>query len=158
LADSLDLLRQAQLSMAESQNGKGFGGGKGRLGMRRGGRPGRGVGTWADEDQWASIPQQNEGWDNSGVQQPERDPRGLANRGPGEVSADLTPSRVKGQISPGGSMQSITLKGVHIKGRSQVSLSEATSAAQTDAQSALNQDQVPRPYQDAVRHYFDDLK
>ena len=158
LADNLEMLRKAQLMIGESQNGMGRPGMKGRLSLGRGGRPGKGVGTWADEDPWAAIPQQNEGWDNSGIQQPELDPRGLANRGPGEVSTDLTPTRIKGQMLPGGSMQSITLKGVHIKGQSQVRLTEATSAAQTDAQSALNQDKVPRAYQDAVRHYFDDLK
>jgi hypothetical protein len=37
-------------------------------------------------------------------------------------------------------------------------LSEAVVAAQSDAQSALSQEQVPRAYQGAVRDYFDDLK
>ena len=35
---------------------------------------------------------------------------------------------------------------------------EAVNAAQSEAQSALNQDQVPRAYQGAVKSYFDDLK
>ena len=35
---------------------------------------------------------------------------------------------------------------------------EAAAAAQQEAQNALNQDQVPRAYQNAVRDYFDDLK
>ena len=39
-----------------------------------------------------------------------------------------------------------------------VAFQEAATAAQSDAQSALNQDQVPRAYQGAVRDYFDDLK
>jgi hypothetical protein len=39
-----------------------------------------------------------------------------------------------------------------------VGYQEAVTAAQNDAQSALNQDQVPRAYQGAVRDYFDDLK
>jgi len=55
-------------------------------------------------------------------------------------------------------MPSITLKGVSIKGTSKLQYEEAVSAAQTDAQSALNQDKVPRAYQNAVRDYFDDLK
>jgi flavin-binding protein dodecin len=55
-------------------------------------------------------------------------------------------------------MPSITLKGVSIKGTSNVKFEEAATAAQTEAQNALNQDQVPRAYQNAVRDYFDDLK
>jgi hypothetical protein len=50
------------------------------------------------------------------------------------------------------------LKGVSIKGQSSVSYQEATTAAQNEARSALNQDQVPRAYQGAVRDYFDDIK
>ena len=55
-------------------------------------------------------------------------------------------------------MPSITLKGVSIKGQSGVSYQEAVATAQSDAQSALNQDQVPRAYQGTVKDYFDDLK
>ena len=66
--------------------------------------------------------------------------------------------KVKGQINPGGPMPSITLKGVSIKGMSKVDFKEVANAAQSDAQSALSQDQVPRAYQSAVRDYFDDLK
>jgi hypothetical protein len=65
---------------------------------------------------------------------------------------------VRGQISPGGPMPSITLRGVSIKGQSRVQFEEQVTAAQTDAQSALNQDQVPRAYRGAVRDYFDDLR
>ena len=35
---------------------------------------------------------------------------------------------------------------------------ESAAAAQSDAQSALSQEKVPRAYQGAVRDYFDDLK
>ena len=55
-------------------------------------------------------------------------------------------------------MPSITLKGVAIKGNSTVEYQRAAQAAQADAQSALNQDQVPRAYQNTVKDYFDDLK
>jgi flavin-binding protein dodecin len=55
-------------------------------------------------------------------------------------------------------MPSITLKGVSIKGQSTVKFEEAAATAQSEAQSALNQDQVPRVYQNAVKDYFDDLK
>jgi hypothetical protein len=47
---------------------------------------------------------------------------------------------------------------VSIKGTSKVSYQEAATAAQSDAQSALSQDKVPRAYQGAVRDYFDDIK
>jgi len=55
-------------------------------------------------------------------------------------------------------MPSIPLKGVSIKGTSRVQVEEAMKAAQTDAQAALNQDKVPRAYQNQVKNYFDDLK
>jgi hypothetical protein len=50
------------------------------------------------------------------------------------------------------------MKGVSIKGTSKVQVEQMTATAQSDAQAALNQDQVPRAYQNAVRNYFDDLK
>jgi flavin-binding protein dodecin len=55
-------------------------------------------------------------------------------------------------------MPSITLKGVSIKGTSQIQYEEAATAAQADAQSALSQEKVPRAYQGAVKDYFDDLR
>ena len=86
------------------------------------------------------------------------DPRGLEDRGEGSLNEALKPTKVKGQLSPGGPMPSITLKGVSIKGQSAVKFEEAAAAAQTEAQSALNQDRVPRAYRNAVRDYFDDLQ
>jgi hypothetical protein len=47
---------------------------------------------------------------------------------------------------------------VHLKGQSTVEYEQAASTAQAEAESALNQDQVPRAYREAVRGYFDDLK
>jgi hypothetical protein len=124
-----------------------------------GGKPGSGVGTWADESSgWMYDGQWNDRWDNSGIVRPDMDPRGHSDRGEGEVSDALQPTKVKGQFSPGGQMPSITLKGVSIKGQSKVAYEEAAAAAQSDAQSALSQEKVPRAYQGAVRDYFDDLK
>ena len=121
-----------------------------------GGTPGSGVGTWAEEGAtWNG--ETTAGWDNSGVVRPDEDPRGHSDRGEGELSDALTPTKVKGQFSPGNQMPSITLKGVSIKGQSSVSYQEAAAAAQSDAQSALSQDKVPRAYQGAVKEYFDDL-
>ena len=119
---------------------------------------GRGVGTWADEYGWTYFPaNQDSGWDNSGIERPEFDPKGQTDRA-ADLNANLVPDKVKGQMSPGGSMPSITLKGVSVKGTSNVKFEEAVTSAQQDAQSALSQDQVPRAYQNAVRDYFDDLK
>jgi hypothetical protein len=119
--------------------------------------PGGGVGTWADpnagwDGKWSDH------WDNTGFARPDQDPAGHTDRGPGELSDALKPTKVKGEFSPGGPMPSITLKGVSIKGQSQVAYEEAATAAQSDAQSALSQDKVPRTYRGAVKDYFDDLK
>jgi len=122
-------------------------------------KPGSGVGTWADEDSgWMYDGSWNDRWDNSGIVRPDMAGKGLTDRGPGELSDALKPTKVKGQFSPGGQMPSITLKGVSIKGQSKVAYEEAAAAAQSDAQSALSQEKVPRAYQGAVKDYFDDLK
>ena len=88
---------------------------------------------------------------------PDTDPRGHTERDVTQSDA-LTPTKVKGQFSPGGQMPSITLKGVSIPGQSSIQFEEAAAAAQSEAQAALNQDQVPRAYRSNVRDYFDDLK
>jgi hypothetical protein len=126
-------------------------------GWGHGGKPGSGVGTWADEQEGWSFWAQTGPVDNSGIQLPDMDPRGVSDR-PDDLNQALTPTKVRGKMSPGGQMPSITLKGVSIKGQSTVQFEEAAATAQSDAQSALNQDQVPRAYQNAVRDYFDDLK
>jgi hypothetical protein len=122
-----------------------------------GGKPGAGVGTWADEQEGWTFWEQTGPVDNSGVVRPDMDGRGVSDR-PDDLNANLTPTKIRGQMSPGAPMPSITLKGVSIKGQSTVQFEEAAAAAQSDAQSALNQDQVPRAYQNTVRDYFDDFK
>jgi hypothetical protein len=102
--------------------------------------------------------EQTDRWDNSGVNRPDTDPRGLTDRGEGDLREGMVPTKVRGQMSPGGPMPSITLKGVSIKGQSKLEYQEAVVAAQSAAQGALSQEQVPRAYQGAVRDYFDDLK
>ncbi len=124
----------------------------------KGGKPGRGVGTWSDDNGWLSYAEMTGRWDNSELQRPDTTPRGETDRGEGEVSDALTPTKVKGQIAPGGPMPSVALKGVSIRGQSKVDYTEAVTRAQSDAQSALSQEQVPRAYQGAVKDYFDDLK
>ena len=151
----MDALQKAQMCVG---NCMGWGQCQGPPRAGKGGRPGRGVGTWSDDDGWTTFPTMMDRWDNSGIQRPDMAPRGETDRGEGELSDAFVPTKVKGQISPGGPMPSITLKGVSIKGQSKVGYTEAVARAQSDAQSALSQEQVPRAYQGAVKDYFDDLK
>jgi bisphosphoglycerate-dependent phosphoglycerate mutase len=128
-------------------------------GSGQGGKPGGGVGTWADEkNAWMYDGQWSDHWDNSGQVRPGMTPKGQSDRGPGELSDALKPTKVKGRFSSGGQMPSITLKGVSIKGASKVEYEEAVAAAQSDAQAALSQEKVPRAYQGAVKDYFDEKK
>jgi len=156
LAATLDNLNQASMCVGSCQ---GWGQCKAnRPGFKPGGKPGSGVGTWAEDEDAPWNGQFNDCWDNSGIVRPDADPRGHSDRGEGELTDALKPTKVKGQFSPGGQMPSITLKGVSIKGQSKVQYEEAAAAAQSDAQSALSQEKVPRAYQGAVKDYFDDLK
>jgi hypothetical protein len=169
LQASLDALERAQWAIANNKSWSqcqgqcpycnGWGCDKCKGGWGHGGRPGRGVGTWADDDNGWNYASENQGtgWDNSGIDRPDMEGRDATDR-PTDLNPNLMPDKVKGQMSPGGSMPSITLKGVSIKGTSTVKFEEAAATAQQEAQSALNQDQVPRAYQNHVRDYFDDLK
>ena len=151
---SLESLNQASMAIGSGQgwskgNKPGF--------NRRGEGPGGGVGTWSDSTaEWDGM--YNERWDNSGFERPDEDARGHTDRGEGELNEALRPTKVKGQYKQGGPMPSITLKGVSIKGASKVAYEEAAAAAQSDAESALSQEKVPRAYQGPVRDYFDDIK
>lgn len=169
LAEMLDALKDAQLALASDKLWQPGGMCRGgacagcalhpgnRIQWGKGGRPGAGVGTWADEKDWLYYPEVTERWDNSGIQRPDMAPRGHTDRGEGQLSANALPTKLRGQFSPG-PMPSITLKGLNIKGESTVGYQQAVEAAQSDAQSALNQDQVPRAYRNAVKGYFDDLQ
>jgi hypothetical protein len=158
LSAELDLMKQASQCVGTSE-GWGQCQGNGPPKWGKGGSTGHGVGTWADDDAgWGYNPQNSSHWDNSGVDRPDMAGKGQTDRGDGDLNPALTPTKVKGQFSPGGPMPSITLKGVSIKGESKVSFEEQAVAAQADAQSALSQEKVPRAYQNAVRDYFDDLK
>jgi hypothetical protein len=166
LMAAMEAMREASMCIASGQqwglcqncNGRGCGMCQGR-GAGQGGRPGSGVGTWADESGgWLYDGSWSELVDNSGVPRPDLAPRGISDRGDGELNPALEPSKIPGQFAPGGPMPSISLKGVSIRGASQIQFHEAATAAQTDAANALNQDQVPRSYQGPVKDYFDDLK
>ncbi|MBL9134695.1 MAG: hypothetical protein JNK85_02455 [Verrucomicrobiales bacterium] len=169
LAEMLNALKDAQLALASGKLWQPGGMCRGgacsgcaqhpgnRISWGKGGRPGQGVGTWADENDWLYYPEISERWDNSGIQRPDMAARGHTDRGEGQLSANALPTKLRGQFNPG-PMPSITLKGVSIKGESTVGYQQAVDAAQSAAQSALNQDQVPRAYRNAVKGYFDDLK
>lgn len=152
---SLEALQKAQMCVGNGQN---WGQNNGPPRAGQGGGVGRGVGTWADDSRFLDINEIKDRWDNSGVVRPDMEARGITDRGDGQLADSLVPTKVRGQINPGGPMPSITLRGVSIKGQSKVDFSEMTTAAQSDAQAALSQEQVPRAYQGAVRDYFDDLK
>jgi hypothetical protein len=147
---------ECQGGLCSASDGMGCSQCRGR-GWGKGGKGPRGVGTWADEGGWSSIPETQEGVDNSGIQRPDTDPRGPTERD-GTVNPNLSPTKVQGQLSKGGSMPSIPLKGVNLRNAAKVEYEAAATAAQTEAQDALNQDKVPRVYQEAVRKYFDDLQ
>lgn len=161
----LDMLKD-QLKGLETASmciGNGLGWGQcasNKIGWKQGGgmRP-QGVGTWADNDDgtWRWIDySQTRMVDNSGVQRPDMDSRGLSDRGQSQLPAGLIPDKVKGRFSEGGPMPSIPLKGLSIKGTSNIEYTEAVSGAQSGDQASQNQDRVPRAYQNAVRSYFDD--
>ena len=156
LQDTLDALNQASTMIGAGQRwGAGNRNGAPRAG--RGGQPGGGVGTWADENaSWDGV--MNQGWDNSGVVRADEDPRGHTDRGDPELPDVFKPDKVQGKFSPGSPMPSITMKDLSIKGTSDVEYKQVMSTAQADSQSALNQDKVPRAYQRTVREYFDDSK
>lgn len=151
LLSSLAALERAQMCVGAGQcHGKGAPrGGKGS-------KPGRGFGTWADEEGWMDYPEISDLWENPPDNRGEMDPRStLAD---GTLAENLDPTRLRGKMSPGGSMPGITLKGVSIKGISKATLEESALAAQAEAQEALSQDSIPKAYQGAVKDYFDDLK
>ncbi len=156
LMASLEALQRAQMCVGNCMSWgqcQGMG-----LGFRPGEKPGGGVGTWADENNgWFYFPETSQRWDNSGIARPDMEARGHTDRGEGQSTSGMMPTKVKGSFTPGRPMPSITLRGVSIKGESRVNIEEAIATAQDEAQSALSQQKIPRAYQPAVRSYFDDM-
>ena len=153
LDGSLAALKKAETCLGQCRGNRASASNKLKAGTGRNG----GVGGWTPDDS-TLYPEMSASWDNTGIVRADTDPRGLTERGLPQLADNLNPTKIKGVLVPGGPMPSITLKGVSIKGQSTVELKEAAAAAQSDAQSALNQDQVPRAYQGAVNSYFDDIK
>lgn len=156
LMEGLDALKQAQMCVGNCTS---WGRSKSMMpGFQPGGKPGAGVGTWADENNgWFYFPETSGRWDNSGIVRPDMEARGHTDRVEGGNAQGMTPTKVRGTFAPGAPMPSITLRGVNIKGESRVSIREAIAAAQDEAQSALSQQKIPRAYQQTVRSYFDDM-
>jgi hypothetical protein len=152
LKASLAALKKAEECLGQCHNPNGTP----KAGLKPG-KGGRGVGTWTPDDSQL-YPEMTALWDSKGLNRPDTDAKGLTDRGDPQLADNLNPTKLKGQMVPGGPMPSITLKGVSIKGESTVNFQQAATTAQRDAQSALNQDQVPRAYQGSVKNYFDDLK
>ncbi len=107
----------------------------------------------SDASSWALLSETSQTGIGRGIQNAQN----RSDRDP-SLPDNLAPTKIKGQIQPGGPMPSITLKGLSIKGESKVAYTEAVQAAQSDAQAALSQEQVPKAYRNSVRDYFDDLK
>lgn len=157
MKEALEALGRAQMAVGNGQQGDGKLQRPGR-GRGKGGKPQRGFGNWADEEGWQEIPEISDLWENTEDDRGELDPRSNKDRGDGQLADNLDPTRLRGQMNPGGPMPSITLKGVSIKGQSRIAIDEAVMGAQSDAQNALSQEQIPKAYQNAVKDYFDDLK
>jgi hypothetical protein len=158
ILQSLEAMQQAQMAIGNGQSWAntprpGRGGKDGKQGEQT---SGGGFGTWHDEDSWM-YPEFRDKWENGADTRGEMDARSRNDKD-GALADNLVATKVKGQMTPGGPMPSITMKGVSIKGQSKVDVKEMVGAAQSDAQGALSQDQVPRAYKGAVKDYFDDLK
>jgi polyhydroxyalkanoate synthesis regulator phasin len=157
LAGSLAALEKAEACLGQA-HGQGSHSHRGASSMIASGAGGHGgVGGWTPDDSQL-YPEMSSSWDNTGIVRPDSNPRGPTDRGEPQLADDLNPAKLNGQLTPGSPMPSISLKGVSIKGTSSVEFQQAAATAQSDARSALNQDQVPRAYQGAVKNYFDDLK
>ncbi|HRI12279.1 MAG TPA: hypothetical protein PLX89_04670 [Verrucomicrobiota bacterium] len=155
LMATMEGLKKAQMCVGNCQGwGSKSGGAGGKSGKPKGNR---GFGDWADDSSWAMPDEIADAWDNSGLERKDKDGRGISDRD-SSVPDNVATTKLKGQIQPGGPMPSITLKGLSIKGESKVAYAEAVQSAQSDAQAALSQEQVPKAYRNSVRDYFDDLK
>ena len=87
----------------------------------------------------------------TGIESSDRDPKGQTERDT-DIAGNLAPTKIKGRCSIGDRCPASRQKGP--ASESKVAYTEAVTAAQSEAQSALNQEQVPKAYRSAVRDYF----
>jgi len=99
LMSSLQALQMAQMAIGSCQN---WGQCQGPPRAGPGGKGGRGVGTWAEEYGWQFEPQITDLWDNSGVERPDLDPRGISDRGDAKAPdlgrSEQSPNRCQHQV------------------------------------------------------------
>jgi len=81
-------------------------------------------------------------------------PRGMDESG--QTSTDRT--RVQNQSKPGPIIASWYFKGSQVKGEAQRDFSEVMQAARDSAAEAINQNEIPRKYEGAVKEYFSQLE
>ncbi|MCD8534125.1 MAG: hypothetical protein LR011_04765 [Verrucomicrobia bacterium] len=86
----------------------------------------------------------------------EMDSRGVSERADQFEGDRYTPDQLKGELSPGSSMPSMPLKGVHIKGQSKSSYVEILNEINNSDASSIDQSKIPKAYQDSVKTYFND--
>src|SRR2546426_9442486 len=90
----MDALQKAQMCVGNCQ---GWGQCQGPPRAGKGGKPGRGVGTWADENGWLSdYVEQTDRWDNSGVERPDMAGGGVARRRGGGPFRRVVPGQIPG--------------------------------------------------------------
>jgi hypothetical protein len=156
LKATLAALDKASMCLGEGNFGNKPGG---KRGNKSGGKRGNGgFGDWTPEEGWMDYPEMSDLWENSTDNRGNLDPRSRTDRGDGQLADNLDPTKLRGKISPGSSMPSITIKGLSIKGTSKATVESSSVTAQDDAQNAISQEQIPRAYEGAVKDYFDDLK
>lgn len=157
LAATMKAMQAAQMCIGNGMKWGQCYGNSGRPGNQSGIKPGRGVGTWAEDFRWQyDNPPDTGRWENQDIARPDLDPRGITDRGDSQLSENLTPDRIKGRFTPGDSMPSISLRGVNVRGESRVDYTTVGAAAQGENQSAQNAQNVPRIYRETVRAYFDE--
>lgn len=157
-------LQQMKDALAKAQAG--INGGKkwGQMGQKKKGgqvqgkrgQVGGGFGTWTDDDSSALPDKSSELEDMSGMKSTELESRGISERGDQFEGDRYTQEQLKGDLSPGSSMPSMPLKGVHIKGQSKSSYVEILNEINNSDASSIDQSKIPRAYQDSVKTYFND--
>ena len=134
--------------------GQGQGQGQGR-GPGQGQGLGGGFGKWSDGSD--PLPaEKTELQDQSNMFQQDDEARGISDRDDSFEANRFSPDQIKGDISPGSSMPSMPLKGVHIKGQSKATFQEVIDQIQNSEAESVDQTRIPRAYQDAVKSYFDE--
>lgn len=160
MQDILASLKNAGAALAAGKrwqrlpNDQGQGQGQGQ-GMENRNMGGGGFGTWSDGQD--PLPQQKSNLvDQSGMSQQTLEQKGVTEREQAFNQSNFTQDQVKGDLSPGSSMPSIPLHGLHIKGRSKVSYQEVISEINSSQAGSIDQTKIPRYYQKSVKNYFDE--